>query len=262
MEVPTGNGILDSIARTQSEAAALLRTACQLNVEAGARLQQAQDPVGFACFPTAGVLSLSLPFEDGSEVHTSAIGCDGAVHACSGTNLDRAAHNVTATLPGEVICIEARAWRDFLDRNEFANDLLEHYAAFLLMDSQHALACLTIHDVESRLCHWLLKLDAWQDGRPIAITHQGLAKLLGVRRTTVTLIARALQNAGIIAYTRGTIHISDPYALRQASCECHRADAMWHGPSGLPAEDNLYEGSPAGDAPPLAFDGDDSVSQR
>jgi CRP-like cAMP-binding protein len=262
MEVPTGNGILDSIASTQPEAAALLRTACQLNVEAGARLQQARDPISFACFPTAGVLSLSLTFEDGSEVHTSAIGCDGAVHACSSTSLDKADYNVTATLPGHVICIEARLWRNFLERNEFANDLLEHYAAFLLMSSQHALACLTIHDVESRLCHWLLKLHAWQDGRPIAITHQGLAKLLGVRRTTVTLIARALQNAGIIAYTRGTIHISDPYALRQASCECHRFDPMWRSPTSVVAEARLDGTGPARDAPPLVPSRNDSLSPR
>lgn len=223
MDLPAiGNAILDSIVSAEPAAAALLRETHQIDVAAGARLQQADEPVASTYFLTSGVLSLYLPLEDGVEVHTAATGADGAVYACSGMNLDKAAYSVVATLPAHAICIEARRWRDFLRESAFADDLLSRYADHLLTSSQQALACLMMHDVESRLCHWLLKLHAWQQGRPIAITHRGLAQLLGVRRTTITLIAQGLQFAGIIAYTRGTIHIRDPYALQQASCECHR----------------------------------------
>jgi hypothetical protein len=45
--------------------------------------------------------------------------------------------------------------------------------------------------------------------------------VLGVRRTTITLLACELQNAGIISYSRGTIDVIDAEALRVASCDCH-----------------------------------------
>ena len=47
--------------------------------------------------------------------------------------------------------------------------------------------------------------------------------MLGVRRTSVTLAAHALQNAGIIKYSRGTIDIIDLEGLRASTCECYEA---------------------------------------
>jgi Mn-dependent DtxR family transcriptional regulator len=48
-----------------------------------------------------------------------------------------------------------------------------------------------------------------------------LAEMLGVRRTSVTAVARTLQEAGMIKYTRGKIEILDVEGLRECSCECH-----------------------------------------
>jgi hypothetical protein len=45
--------------------------------------------------------------------------------------------------------------------------------------------------------------------------------MLGIRRTTVTLIARALQTAGLIRYRRGKIEIIDRPGLEEAACECY-----------------------------------------
>jgi hypothetical protein len=44
--------------------------------------------------------------------------------------------------------------------------------------------------------------------------------MLGVRRTSVTEVAKKIQEAGIISYARGTINILDLDALKQKSCEC------------------------------------------
>jgi Mn-dependent DtxR family transcriptional regulator len=40
-------------------------------------------------------------------------------------------------------------------------------------------------------------------------THEFIAEMLGVRRTSVTLHARTLQQAGLIKYSRGKIQIID-----------------------------------------------------
>jgi Mn-dependent DtxR family transcriptional regulator len=47
------------------------------------------------------------------------------------------------------------------------------------------------------------------------------AKTLGVQRSSVTLVARKFQEAGLINYRRGRIHILDIEALQASSCECY-----------------------------------------
>jgi Mn-dependent DtxR family transcriptional regulator len=48
-----------------------------------------------------------------------------------------------------------------------------------------------------------------------------MAQMLGVRRTTVTLLAQALQKKGLIKYSRGQITIVDRRGLEAAACECY-----------------------------------------
>jgi Mn-dependent DtxR family transcriptional regulator len=64
-------------------------------------------------------------------------------------------------------------------------------------------------------CHDLLGSDE------IPLTQEFLAEMLGVRRTSVTIVARALQQAGFINYRRGHIHLIDLEGLRGRACECY-----------------------------------------
>lgn len=53
-----------------------------------------------------------------------------------------------------------------------------------------------------------------------ALGHELLAMMLGVRRQT-TVVAGALQSAGLIAYVRGQVHVLDRKGLEAAPCECY-----------------------------------------
>jgi Mn-dependent DtxR family transcriptional regulator len=55
------------------------------------------------------------------------------------------------------------------------------------------------------------------------LTQELLAEMLGVIRTTVTLLAEHLQDRGIIKYSRGKIAIVDRAALESRACKCYRA---------------------------------------
>ena len=46
--------------------------------------------------------------------------------------------------------------------------------------------------------------------------------MLGVRRTSVTEVARRMQDQGIITYARGIITILDRPGLEKLSCECYQ----------------------------------------
>jgi Crp-like helix-turn-helix domain len=45
--------------------------------------------------------------------------------------------------------------------------------------------------------------------------------MLGVQRSTVSLVTRALQNAGLITQSRGAITVTDRSGLEDATCECY-----------------------------------------
>jgi DNA-binding transcriptional regulator YhcF (GntR family) len=47
--------------------------------------------------------------------------------------------------------------------------------------------------------------------------------MLGVRRTTVTLVAGELEQQGVIRDGRGRIEVVDPEGLQKISCECYGA---------------------------------------
>jgi hypothetical protein len=52
-------------------------------------------------------------------------------------------------------------------------------------------------------------------------TQEFLAEMLGVRRTSVSVVAHTLQQAGMIKYRWGTIEILDVDGLEESACECY-----------------------------------------
>jgi Mn-dependent DtxR family transcriptional regulator len=61
------------------------------------------------------------------------------------------------------------------------------------------------------------------DSGDLNLTQEFLGQMMGVRRSSVSLIAGALQQAGFIRYTRGKIHILDVDGLEDSACECYEA---------------------------------------
>jgi len=58
-----------------------------------------------------------------------------------------------------------------------------------------------------------------QDSLPL--THEFLAEMLGVQRSTVSVVARTLQTAGLIRQSRGGITVVDRAGLEETVCECY-----------------------------------------
>ena len=54
------------------------------------------------------------------------------------------------------------------------------------------------------------------------MTQELLARLIGVQRNAISIVAHALQQAGVISYSRGRIEITDGDALQATACECYR----------------------------------------
>jgi CRP-like cAMP-binding protein len=91
----------------------------------------------------------------------------------------------------------------------------------LFAQAQQSTACMANHEIDARLCRWLLRARDLSGSDQLPFTQEFLAEMLGVRRTSVTSVAHTLQEAGTIKYTRGRIEILNIEALQDSACECY-----------------------------------------
>jgi Mn-dependent DtxR family transcriptional regulator len=71
------------------------------------------------------------------------------------------------------------------------------------------------------MCRWLLRIRDLTESDEMELTQDFLAQMLGVRRTSVSLVAHTLQQAGFIKYRRGHIQIVNVEGVRSGACECY-----------------------------------------
>jgi len=91
----------------------------------------------------------------------------------------------------------------------------------LAAQTQQVAACNALHELEERLSRWLLQSRDLLMSDTLPLTQDFLAQMLGVQRSSVTLVARKLQEAGLIRYRRGRIQVLDVEGLQDSCCECY-----------------------------------------
>jgi CRP-like cAMP-binding protein len=192
--------------------------------EQGVVLQEAGETIDKVYFPQDGMISLLVVTQDGGGIEAATIGYEGAVGVHRGLGRRRAFTRAVVQLAGTFSLISGDAFERATLQSESIKEIIAKYTEVLWVEAQQIAACNAVHDAESRLARWLLQTqDRTQPKAPsIALTQEFLAQMLGIRRTTVTLIARALQTAGLIRYKRGKIDIIDRPGLEEAACECYR----------------------------------------
>jgi len=172
-------------------------------------------------FPHDGaVISLVVDLKDGNIIETAMVGNDGAVGAGAALDGHVSMNQALVQGAGTASVIDADKARDIArEDSAFRSRLLRHEQVVLAAAQQSA-ACNAAHGVEERLCRWLLRMQELS-GNDLPLTQDFLARMLGVRRTSVSLVAGALQSAGLIKYRRGNIRVLDVEGLKEACCECH-----------------------------------------
>jgi len=126
-------------------------------------------------------------------------------------------------VPGRSYRIGASALHDAWSRSPTLRTLVERHSDALFAHAAQSVACNALHSVEARFCRWLLACRDRIDIDTVNLTQEFLADMLGVQRTTVTAVARALQAKGLIRYRRGVVDILDRQGLSYGACECYHA---------------------------------------
>jgi CRP-like cAMP-binding protein len=189
--------------------------------EAGAVLTQAH-------FPHHGAISIVIRLSEGQTVAAAMIGRDSVVGAFETTGDGISSTEAIVLLPGTASSLDVEDFRTAIDRSAPLRSLLARHRQALLAEVQQSAACNASHSVEARLSRWLLRAHDLHEGATLPLTQELLARMIGVQRNAVSIVAHALQDAGVIRYSRGHIDIINMDALRQTSCECYAAVKSKH----------------------------------
>ncbi len=218
---PAGNRLIDALPPRQRrdfiarcEAAPLV--AGQTLCEAG----QHQD---YAWFPLTGFISLATRIDAHAPLELALIGNEGMLGASLAQGVDAAPSGAVVLGAGRALRLTATQLRRALRDSPQLRRVLDRYLYVLAIQLARSAACLGFHKIEPRLARWLLTAHDGAQDDSFHLTHDALAGMLGVRRSSITVAAGALQRSGLIVYVRGAIGILDRAGLEAAACSCYRA---------------------------------------
>lgn len=186
-------------------------------------LQEALEPVRAVYFPVGGVFSLTTSLQEGITVEAATVGDEGVAgaEAMLGDNALSAGELMVQVPDGCALRMDARAFRQQLAASPALTARVGQYLQVLIAQMAQGAACNARHPVQERCAKWLLLTHDRMHTEELRLSHEVLAMMLATTRPTVTVVARTLQQAGLIKYTYGKVRILDRAGLEQAACSCY-----------------------------------------
>ena len=193
----------------------------EVELQQGAHLQEQGERIDYVYFPHDGIVALMAVMKQGEAIQTATIGREGAICLLAGLGPRRSHTRAVVQVAGKASRIAAAQFRKLAADNQAIREMIARFGEVLLIQVNQTAACNALHDVEERLSRWLLQARDRVDDNKIRFTHEFLSQILGVRRPTVTVVAKMLQEAGLIRYHRGQIEIINRQGLEARACECY-----------------------------------------
>jgi CRP-like cAMP-binding protein len=190
---------------------------------AGQILYEPGTEVDTVYFPAGCCLSVIKMMADGRAVETRTIGAESAFGLLHAVGSRHSLTRVLVQLPGQAHSVSANQLARLADHSASLRRSLIAHAQISSAQAEQSVACNVLHSVEQRLARWLLMSLDRTDQDPLNLTHEFLALMLGVQRTSVTVAARRMQDEGIIKYSRGRVSVLSRPALLRIVCECYGA---------------------------------------
>lgn len=185
-------------------------------------LYQAEDKLNYIYFPEKAVVSDFRTLEDGRMVEIAMTGKEGAIGLASLLSDTRiVANTVQVAQAGSAQRIDSSTLDDLLHGNERLRTHLIHCLDPYIKQISQRSICNMFHSVKERFCMWLLLIQDRCGRRKLTLTHEQIARVLGVYRPSVTCIAQELRTDKLIDYSRGGILLRDRPGIEDSSCPCY-----------------------------------------
>jgi CRP-like cAMP-binding protein len=189
-------------------------------------LVAAGDRLTHVYFPHSGVISLVVSLADGQMVEVAMIGRDSVFGGSAALDGQISLTDAIVVLPGAASILDVDRLRSVSEQSVAFRTLLIRHEQALFAQAQQTAACNAAHAVEMRLARCLLRMHDLSEVSLLPLTQDALALMIGIKRNTASASAHALQDAGVIKYSRGKIQILDLDGLKKLTCECYKAVAI------------------------------------
>ena len=189
-------------------------------------LVAAGDRLTKAYFPHSGIISLVVSLADGQMVEVAMIGRDSLFGSSAALDGQISLTDAVVLLPGIASVLDLDRLRIASGQCPDFQTLLIRHEQALFAQAQQTAACNAAHAVDMRLARSLLRMHDLSEESILPITQNALAQMIGVQRNSASTCAHALQEAGVIKYSRGKIQITDLAGLKNLTCECYNAVAV------------------------------------
>jgi CRP-like cAMP-binding protein len=217
--MPNSNRLLASL--SAGDAAALKPHLKSIRLEQKKVLFEAGELIDTVYFPAGSVISIVVGLSTGETIEAAMVGKDGVVGASAALDSKTSLSQAIVQLGGDAVACDVEALKNTAMQSQKLLSVLIRHEQTLYAQAQQSTACMASHDVEARLARWMLRARDLSGSDTLPFTQEFLAEMLGVRRTSVTLVAHTLQQAGFIKYSRGRIQILNVEAMRDIACECY-----------------------------------------
>ena len=214
-----GNRLLAAL--PEPDFASLVSMLEQVHVDVGDVLSEPGDPIRHIYFPHDSLISLLGVAEGRMTLEVGLVGREGMLGATVALGHELAQLRAVVQRGGCASRMDSARFRTEFARNASLQRVLYRYTDTLLAQAIQIAVCSRFHVLEARLARSLLITRDRLQSDKLHLTHEFLAHALGVRRVGVTKAASALQQQGLISYSRGNIEILDVPGLVASSCKCY-----------------------------------------
>ena len=151
---------------------------------------------------------------DGQMVEASMVGRDGIVGGACALDGQISLNRGIVQLPGGASILKVAQLRKAAEQSSAFRAMLIRHEQLVFVQAQQSAACNASHKMEARLSRWLLRARDLTGEDDLLLTQEFLSQMLGVQRSSVSLVANSLQQAGLIRYQRydsavGKVHMLD-----------------------------------------------------
>ena len=196
-------------------------------------LHEPGERIEFVYFLNEGMTSLVALSGDGRSVEVGIVGKEGMVGMSLTVGLRREMFRAIMQMAGNGVRVSREIFQSALVKSPVLRSELSRFALVQGMQVAQLAACNRLHETEQRLIRWLLMCQDRVDSKLLPLTHEFLAQMLGTGRPSVSLAAGALENAGLIENSRGTVKILNRKSLEALACECYGVIQHFNGGLGL-----------------------------
>ena len=103
------------------------------------------------------MVSMLAVLRSGEAIETGIIGREGYVGGYFGARGWRSSGHAVMQMSGEALTLNVRHFKKAYDANEDFRNLINGYQSVVYFQAQQTAACQALHQVEARMCRWLLQ---------------------------------------------------------------------------------------------------------